>query len=75
MGYLDSEAWKKLIDIVADSLSDSIRFAEVYKVDRLNAEKAIRNFTSMKDMAALGSKAARQSIVDYYIKLLISFQS
>ena len=64
MGYLTSEAWKKLIEIVADSLSDSIRFAETYHVDRLHAEKAIRNFTSMKDLAALGNKNARQCIVD-----------
>ena len=70
MGYLNSDSWKKLIEIVADSLSDSIRFAETYKVDKINAEKAIRMFTSMKDMAALGSKTARQSIVDYYIRLL-----
>ena len=70
MGYLNSKAWKELIEIVADSLSDSTRFAETYKVDKLKAEKAIRTFTVMKDMAALGSKSARQNIVDYYIKLL-----
>ncbi len=74
MGYIDSQAWKKLIEIVADSLSDSIRFAEIYKVDRMNAEKAIRTFTSIKDMAALGSKSARQSIVDYYIRLLEAYK-
>lgn len=74
MGYIDSQAWKNLIEIVADSLSDSIRFAEIYKVDRMNAEKAIRTFTSIKDMAALGSKSARQSIVDYYIRLLEAYE-
>ena len=35
MGYLNSDSWKKLIEIVADSLSDSIRFAETYKVDKM----------------------------------------
>ena len=74
MGYLNSQAWKNLIEIVADSLSDSVRFAEIYKVDRMNAEKAIRTFTSIKDMAALGSKSARQSIVDYYIRLLEDYE-
>ena len=73
MGYLNSDSWKKLIEIVADSLSDSVRFAEIYQVDKISAEKAIRMFTSMKDMAALGSKTARQNIVDYYIKLLEAY--
>lgn len=73
MGYLNSKEWKELIDIVANSLSDSTRFAETYKVDKNKAEKAIRTFTAMKDMAALGVKAARQGIVDYYIKLLETY--
>ena len=70
MGFLSSEAWKNLISIVADCLSDSARFSEIYHVDKLKAEKAIRMFTSMKDMAALGSKEARQGIVDYYVRIL-----
>ena len=74
MGYLNSKAWKELIEIVADCLSDSTRFAETYKVDKLKAEKAIRSFTVMKDMAALGGKSARQNIVDYYIKLLETYK-
>lgn len=72
MGYLTSAAWQSLLEIVADSLSDSMRFAEIYHVDRFYAEKAIRSFTTMKDMAALGNKNARQNIVDYYIRLLES---
>lgn len=74
MGYLNSKAWKELIEIVADCLSDSTRFAETYKVDKLKAEKAIRSFTVMKDMAALGGKSARQNIVDYYIKLIETYK-
>ena len=70
MGFLSSEAWKNLISIVADCLSDSARFSEIYHVDKIKAEKAIRMFTSMKDMAALGSKEARQGIVDYYVRIL-----
>lgn len=73
MGYLNSKEWKELIDIVANSLSDSTRFAETYKVDKNKAEKAIRTFTAMKDLAALGVKVARQGIVDYYIKLLETY--
>lgn len=73
MGYLSTDAWKKLIDIVSDSLSDSVRFSEIYHVDRVKAEKAIRSFTSLKDMAALGNKTARQNIVDYYIRILESY--
>lgn len=72
MGYLTSPSWIRLIDLVADSLSDSTRFAEIYHVDRLRAEKAIRTFTGMKDRAALGNRSARQNIVDYYIRLLES---
>lgn len=73
MGYLSTDAWKNLIDIVSDSLSDSLRFSEIYHVDRIKAEKAIRSFTSIKDLAALGNKTARQNIVDYYIRILESY--
>ena len=73
MGYLSTAEWKNLLAIVADSLSDSVRFAEIYHVDRVKAEKAIRSFTSVKDMAALGNKNARQNIVDYYVRILESY--
>ena len=72
MGYLTSPPWIELLNIVSDSLSDSTRFSEIYHTDRIHAEKAIRTFTSLKDFAALGSKTARQNIVDYYIRLLES---
>ena len=70
MGYLSNPAWKKLIGVVANSLSDSMQYAELYHVDKNRAEKAIRNFTSLKDLAALGNISARQSIVEYYIRIL-----
>lgn len=73
MGYLSTAEWKNLLAIVADSLSDSVRFSEIYHVDRVKAEKAIRSFTSVKDMAALGNKNARQNIVDYYVRILESY--
>ena len=73
MSYLSSPAWAGLADIVSESLSDSTRFAETYHTDRIHAEKAIRTFTGLKDLAALGSKAARQNIVDYYIRLMESY--
>lgn len=73
MGYLSTAEWKNLLAIVSDSLSDSVRFSEIYHVDRAKAEKAIRSFTSVKDMAALGNKTARQNIVDYYIRILESY--
>ena len=74
MGYLSSSAWRALIDIVSDSLSDSTRFSQIYHVDRAHAEKAIRMFTGLKDQAALGNRTARQNIVDYYIRLLESYE-
>ncbi len=73
MGYLSTAEWKNLLAIVADSLSDSVRFSEIYHVDRVKAEKAIRSFTSVKDMAALGNRNARQNIVDYYVRILESY--
>ena len=73
MGYLSTAEWKNLLAIVSDSLSDSVRFSEIYHVDRAKAEKAIRSFTSVKDMAALGNKTARQNLVDYYIRILESY--
>ena len=73
MSYLSSPSWAGLADIVSESLSDSARFAETYHTDRIHAEKAIRTFTGLKDFAALGSKAARQNIVDYYIRLMESY--
>lgn len=72
MAYLNTDAWAALLQIVSGSLSDGTRFAELYRVDKYRADKAIRNFTGLKDSAALGNPAARQSIVDYYVRILES---
>ena len=72
MAYLNTDAWAALLQIVSGSLSDGTRFAELYRVAKYRADKAIRNFTGLKDSAALGNPAARQSIVDYYVRILES---
>lgn len=73
MAYLNSPEWIQLLEIVSDSLSNTARYSEVYNVDRIQAEKAIRRFTHFKDLAALGNKVARQNIVDYYMKILENY--
>lgn len=70
MGYLTAPAWIRLNNIISNCLSDSTRFADIYHVDKTHAEKAIRTFTKLKDMAALGNLSARQNIIDYYIRIL-----
>lgn len=64
------DIWKKLMDAVSAALTDSGLYMELHRTDRGQAERAIRTFAEMKDMAALGDRSARDRIHEYILTVL-----
>lgn len=64
--------WVRLLDKVSEVLTDVDLYRSVYHVDLKQAEEAINMMTELKDLAARGDVDARNNIIDYYVRVLLS---
>lgn len=72
MSLTKDAKWVRLLNKASGILTDKELYMSVYHTDINQAEKAINMMTELKDLACRGDMDARNSIVDYYVRVLSS---
>ncbi len=71
MTFFDSPVYAKITSRLDQVFNNTDKYAELYDIDRDEAEKEIVLYTKLKDKASLGDKTAREYLITQYTKFLI----
>ncbi len=71
MTYFDLNIYSKITSRLDEIFSNVDKYAELYDIDREEADKEIVLYTKLKDKASLGDKTAREYLISQYSKFLI----
>ena len=69
---LHNYAWRKIYGILSGILTDRDNYMRAFTLDPVTAAKTISEFAEIKDAAGLGDVAAKNAIIDCYIKIMDS---